>query len=145
MPNFWIFAISYFISCIIHELAHYIFFRCFGLAVIEISFGIFRMSFVDGCIIPKCTLSKPFDFSCSCENIQSVSRCKRNICLLAGGLINLVCALILALFIIWVEIQCIKVVICIQIISCIANVFINIVNPYSKDRKLIRELNDTGV
>jgi len=135
------FSIAYYISSIIHELAHYSFFKHYKLPIVELSFGIFRFMFSGNRIIPVLTLDRPFEFLCSCKGLREISNRKRSVCLLAGGAANFVVAVILAVLYLNVPTQRIKLLFLIQIIACITNVCINIVNPYSTDRKLLRKLN----
>jgi len=136
------FTISYFISNIIHELAHYAFFKHYGLPIVELSFGVFRIIFTDGRGRLLWTLDRPYDALCSCKGLRGISRRKRTVCLLAGGVINFVTAVILTVLYFYVSAQQIKLLLLVQITACIANTGINIINPYSTDRKLLRQLNN---
>ena len=135
------FAVAYFISNIFHELAHYISFKRYGLPIIELSFGVFRFKFTDGRGRLLWTPDRPFDALCSCKGLRRISNRERGVCLLAGGAINFVAAIILAILCLFVQEQITKRLLLVQLIACITNTCINIVNPYSADRKLLRQLN----
>jgi hypothetical protein len=135
------FVVAYFVSSIFHELAHFITFKCFGLSVVELSFGVFRVFFIEHRIESLFTPNKPFDVLCSCKGLRDISKWKRSICLLSGGLVNLIIAVILVIVLLFISSQQIRLLAGIQIAPCIINVLVNIVYPYSEDRKLLRELN----
>ena len=134
------FIVAYFISNIIHETAHYTLFKIYKRPVVELSFGVFRLFFIDGRIEPLFTPNLPFNVLCSCKGLREISQLKRSICLLVGGLSNLVLALILIVLYFLLPIQRHEDVIWVLIAACIANSCINAINPNSADRKLLRRL-----
>jgi hypothetical protein len=143
---FWFiaaFIVAYFVSGIFHEFAHFIFFKKYGLSIMELSFGLFRVFFIEDNIKALFTPDLPFDALCSCKGLRNISRYKQRVCLLSGGFANLLVAVILVIVFFVVEQQLLKILIGVQMTACVANMIINVVNPHSKDRKLLRKLNKT--
>jgi membrane-associated protease RseP (regulator of RpoE activity) len=136
------FIIAYIVSSVIHELAHWFFFRRYRLPVVEISFGVLRFLNVDGRALHVWTPDRPFDFLCSCKGLRAISHRKRVICLFAGGAANLVIAVMLAVCLPWAAAQPARHLIFVLIAACAANACINIANPFSTDRKLLRTLRE---
>ena len=135
------FVAAYFISNVIHETAHYILFKIYKRPVVELSFGVFRLFFIGGPIKFLFTPKLPFDVLCSCKGLRGISKLKRSACLLAGGLSNLILALILTILFFALPIQKHEDAILLLIAACIANACINIFNPDSTDRRLLRRIN----
>ena len=136
-----IFVVAYFISNVIHEIAHYVFFRYYRLTITELSFGVFRIIFIDGRSVILWTFDRPFDALCSCKGLREIGNQRRSICLLAGGMANLVATVILVILCLFVTIQQVKLLLFVQISACISNAFVNIVLPHSTDRKMLCQLN----
>jgi hypothetical protein len=136
-----VFVAAYTFGSIIHELAHWYFFRRYKLPIVELSFGILRFTDVENRFTLTWTLSRPFDFHCSCKGLREISSRKREICLLSGGVVNLASAIIPAICLIWATEDNTRLFLIVIVAACVANACATIFNPYSADRTLLRELN----
>lgn len=136
------FVIAYILCGTIHELAHWLFFKYYGLTLVELSIGVLRFVYVDNHAIAIWTPDKPFDFLCSCKRLREVKREERAYCLLSGGVINLFLAVVLAICLIWVKEKQVRCLLSVMVIACASNAIINVLNPYSTDRKLLHYVNE---
>jgi len=135
------FTLAYVISNIIHEMSHYFFFRLYGLKVTEISFGILRVSFRENKTRFIPAFHRPFKVFCSCLGLDTISRYKRAVCLLSGGLVNLILAVPASIILILVSEPRHKLLFGILSAAFLLNAVLNAAIPVSGDRELLRLVN----
>jgi hypothetical protein len=136
------FVVAYTINTIIHELAHWISFKHYGLPIVELSFGVLRFVYVNGQALHVWTPDRPFDFLCSCKGLRDINQKQRKICLLSGGSVNLVTAVIPTVLLVWATSQQIRSLLYVLIAVCALDATINLIYPYSTDRTLLRKINE---
>ena len=129
------------ISGVLHELAHWFFFKRYKLPIVELSFGILRFINVNNRLTPIWTFNRPLDFFCACKGLRGINRHKQIICLLSGGATNLISAVLPIVCLLLGIGDNIRLYLYVIITACIINACSTMLNPYSADRKILKKLN----
>ena len=136
--------IAIFATCIthklLHELGHLFFFKSFGLEIVRVRLGFLEIFKKHD--TPKVMIKyiSTHEFSCSCKDFDLISKPKIITTLLAGGLLNLIIAIILIVHCIFVGFNQIGTFAFFQILWSMFDFCANVIYPNSPDRKLLRHL-----
>ena len=125
---------------VLHEMGHLLFFKIFGLSFIRLRLGFWEIYKDDETKKICSRIINGFAFSCTCKDLNLLSKPKIIITLLAGGLVNFLLVAVSVPICFIVEMEFIKIWLYWQILWSLFDFVANVINPHSVDRRFIKTL-----
>ena len=132
--------IAGFIHKAVHEVGHLLCFKFFGLEFVRLRLGFIELFKENETEKIRLKRTSIIEFSCTCKNLNLLSKPKIIITLLAGGFANFFLVIICFLICFFVKVELVKIFLYCQMSWSLFDFLANVVNPYSVDRKHITTL-----